>query len=755
MKSISTSLELSNDETISITLVPEEEDQIEKLAPSEVAESVEAAIQIDESGTYEYSLPQDYKLKSDSGIIRESNLNSSSGRIVPNTYVGKLDIDILDTNETKVGSLELEVKSVKLDYRSHYQDMLEDITEVCTELLMQYTSPANQAFTINYAEDASTLYQRFAFLKSVLNSDEFKTAIHRILANPDSQWQNIRKTRDIRAVRRFERNETKQLAKASNRIPLDDRHDLRRIMDSIPRTVTTKGKIDSPDTPENRFIKYALKSFRKLCGDFKKASRAETRLHNESEVLEEWLDEKLNHSWFQKISRPDTLPLNSPILQRKEGYREILRVWLMINLAARLTWKGGRDVYEGGKRDVATLYEYWVFFKLLEIVEEVFGIKPLDAEELIEETSDKLGLKLKAGKHLALRGIFKSSTRDLNIEFNFNRTFRGDSKYPEGGSWTRSMRPDYTLTMWPYGVDREQAEKEELIVHIHFDAKYRVDSITKLFGHENEDLDTEKEEESQGNYRRADLMKMHTYRDAIRRSAGAYVLYPGTDPSYVRHGYHEIIPGLGAFTLRPEKGNLGGEDLSKFLQDVLGNFLDRISQYEQHAFQRYETFKSAKEETIEALLPEPTGKDRSLLPNNTSVLVGYYHNEKHLNWIRDQGLYNTRTGYRRGSLKLGRKEAGAQFILLHTKGELVTDKLLRVTDIGPTIYSKQDLIKSGYPKPPSTDFYLVYQVGDLKHDELRNVRWDIRKLKGYKTGHSSPLPFATTLADLMKTKEDN
>ena len=44
---------------------------------------------------------------------------------------------------------------------------------------------------------------------------------------------------------------------------------------------------------------------------------------------------------------------------------------------------------------------------------------------------------------------------------------------------------------------------------------------------------------------------MHAYRDAIRRSAGAYVIYPGDEERTPFMEHHEVLPGLGAFPLRP------------------------------------------------------------------------------------------------------------------------------------------------------------------------------------------------------------
>ena len=44
----------------------------------------------------------------------------------------------------------------------------------------------------------------------------------------------------------------------------------------------------------------------------------------------------------------------------------------MFELAAKLIWSGGEAVYGAGKKDIATLYEYWVFFKLLDLFQELF-----------------------------------------------------------------------------------------------------------------------------------------------------------------------------------------------------------------------------------------------------------------------------------------------------------------------------------------------------------------------------------------------
>lgn len=711
-------------------------------------ENGEAPVQIKEGHFYEYKIDDGYFLQT-SEIVNQSNISKSSGRISPNIYVGTLKIDVFNINtEQKCGEVRLEVQSVKTSYREDYRNMLKEITEKCTDLLLQHSSPAAQYFEVDFNDDATTLYQRFAFIKSVLDSIEFNDSVHKVLSAPVTRWREGESIKDIRSVRRFNNSAIRQLSNTTNRFDLPEEHPLSCTMGSVPTKLRVNYKKETVDTPENRFVKHALNTFQGFCSDFKTKVKDSNRIKQEAALLEEKLEQYLGHSIFKEISNPATLSLNSPVLQRKEGYREILRVWLMFDLAAKLIWKGGDDVYSGNKRDVAVLYEYWLFFKLLEIVKKIFNIDSMPTEDLIEKTSDGLGLKLKQGKYLPVKGVYIATTRKLNIEFSYNKTFSGDNQYPDGGSWTRKLRPDYTLSIWPFGIEQEQAENEELIVHIHFDAKYKIENLQNIFG-KDDDLEEEKEEQKRGTYKRADLLKMHTYKDAIRRTAGAYVLYPGTENGYTCVGFHELIPGLGAFSISPSKSNSGTNDLAEFLEKVVKHFMNRASQREKMSLKTYETHKEKNGNEVNEALPEAYGHNRSLLPDETFVLVGFYKDEEHLKWIINSGLYNARADSQRGSLRLGPGESGAKYLLLHTHNETTTGRFFRIIEVGPKVFSKLALIKKRYPTEPSREYYLVYNVKPVHDEEFETKKWDITKLSNYKTGSGSGLPFSATLTDLM------
>jgi hypothetical protein len=290
------------------------------------------------------------------------------------------------------------------------------------------------------------------------------------------------------------------------------------------------------------------------------------------------------------------------------------------------------------------------------------------------------------------------------------------------------------------------AEREELITHIHFDAKYKVEHIADIIG-AGEDLDTEKQDQRKGTFKRIDLLKMHSYKDAIRRTAGSYVLYPGTDSPYTKIGFHEIIPGLGAFAVRPSKSNSGTEELKTFLNEVVAHFMNRASQREKISLKTYETYKFSLSNVVKEDLPETYGSNRNLIPDETFVLIAYYRKEN-WDWIIRSGLYNARADDNRGSLKLSPGVAGAKFLVLHSENETKTSKILKIAETGPRVFSKQTLIEKGYPKP-SHDYYLVYKIEGVKENDFLNKTWDITQLEGYKKGRGSSLPFSVTMSELM------
>lgn len=728
-------------------------------AEENASEHNEARFQLVEGCLYDFQISDPDFVLGDVGenIIQQHKRTKNLGTIAPNIFVGTLSIPLLEKESNQeCCKVELEVQSIKSGYRDDYRDMMELITEKCTDLLLQANSPVSQHFEIDYTKDSQTLYQKFAFIKSVIGTDEFAEAIHRIVTAPVTKWTETTEEKDIRNARRFSNANIKEILKGGKRTKSPESHYMRSFgIDTLPERITTIRKTDSVDTPENRFIKHALENFLKFCTDINNKAKEfrHKKMENESELLIRELEGQLHHSVFKDISRPTTLKLNSPVLQRKEGYREVLRVWLMFDLAAKLIWIGGDDIYSGGKKDIATLYEYWLFFKLLDLFQSIFEIEPKDISDLIKETPDGLNLQIKQGKYTALRGVYDSGNRKLNIRFNYNRSFSGKKTYPDSGSWTTTLRPDYTLSFWSFGISETEAEKQELIVHVHFDAKYKIANLTDFLEQNTEnDLDEEKAENRKGIYKNADLLKMHAYKDAIRRTGGAYVLYPG-DKSINQKGFHEIIPGLGAFPVKPSKTDSGVGELKAFVLEIIEHFINRASQREKIAFRTFDIYKNPPESdnVVKELLPEPYNTNRDLIPDDTFVLVGYCNSPEQYNWIQQKGLYNFRMGSGTGSLILDKETVSSKYLLLHTIGDTDSGDLWKIVSKGPKVYSKADLIRKGYPSP-SQDNYLVIQIEPLTDSEFENVSWNFRNLENYSTGRASAFPFTTSLTELMKNK---
>ncbi|TPD67304.1 DUF2357 domain-containing protein [Flavobacterium microcysteis] len=737
----------------------------------------ESIYQVLEGNSYEYSFNKNtYQLKASvPGIIIPSKTHISSGRMVPNIYVGTLTLEIEEIALGKpVYNLDIEVLATKFNreldksYRENYRFMLESITDKCTELLMQINTPIYQTFDINFDCDCGTIYQRFCFVQSIIDNSIFTESIERIIINPKTNWETESETADIRKIRRINNHSLRQIISGSNRILLSEQHLMQKFkIYSVPLKINSFRKIENSDTPENRFIKYVLETFKQFCDEclrvFQKFKM--TKPSTEATYLSKKLDFFLNHTFFKDINPPTSLKLNSPVLQKRSGYREVLNRWLQFDFASKLIWKGGDDVYKAGKKDIATLYEYWLFFTLYDLIKEKFEIESIIFDEkvykhLITETNDGLNVMLKSGKHTALEGNLTKRNRDLNIKFSYNRTFKGGIPYQNkvSGSWTTPMRPDFTLSAWPKMFSEEQAEANESIVHIHFDGKYKVDNFYRTAQLDLEGIDLEQElskvsiDERKGNYKNIDLLKMHAYKDAIRRSGGAYILYPDINEKPFR-GFHEIIPGLGAFSVNPSPDS-DVRELSNFLDLIIDHLLDKTSQREQLSDEINKIFKKTKSDAdfLHDRIPEFSGTDR-LIIDKISVIIGFYKNIEQLNWILKNNLYNLRTSTYRGSFRLTKENIDAKYLILHGKNELKTNKIYKLKSAGPKVYSKNDLIKKHYPEPKG-QLYFIYEIEGEVSDDFGSASFDLRQLTQFENFRNSATPFTVKLTELLKTKLD-
>lgn len=567
----------------------------------------EEPIQLLESRIYDFALANTPTgaILDESRVVQANRVNPMLGRIEPGLATGLLTLQLVDEDRRPIAAANVEVRTNKIGYHTEYRRMLDDIADASTALLMDIRG-ASQARLQTSTGDVETLHQRFVIVRALLERRELQDAVLRILGSPQRRWLTRETELDPRRAFRARGDVLRQIAQRRERVSIPRDHAVRVLLHgmgvdvpSLPSRFRVREHYDTVDTPENRFVKFALEDWESFLltierrlGDGSPAAR---RVGREAAALRRVVSIWLAHDLFHEVGVLQMLPFMSPVLQRRTGYREVLRAWTTFRLTTSLSWRGGSDVFAGGKRDVALLYEYWVFFKLLDLVRRIFDIETPPSSQLLEVTNDGLDLRLRAGRQLSFMGRYAGSTKPLLVRFSYNRTFPGanssDSNYPDAGAWTRPMRPDYTLTLWPAEFSEPEAERQELIVHVHFDAKYRVEELTGLFGRGDDDeLMQEREAFREGNApKRADLLKMHAYRDAIRRSEGAYVIFPGRKPTDLKEwrAFTEILPGLGAFALVPGDEETSLSLLETFLHDIADLAADEARRLEQNTYHRF------------------------------------------------------------------------------------------------------------------------------------------------------------------------
>lgn len=762
----------------------------------------EEPVQLRERCSYVYRLEpvdgaSDLKLGEERGVTHNPAAmgDYDEGFIEPGDQCGVFPLAVLRGGDsTPVARAAVEVRSVKINYRAHYRGMLEYIAARCAGLLLDSRAPTRLRLSSAWRSNRAALEQQLEFLRHTLESPRFRGAIDEVLRNPHRRLEDEREERSISRPFKPGKDLARQIARAGNRLVLPADHPLRTIhprLESLPACVIATTRTDFLDTPENRFTKMVLVEFRDFLAevegllgrDPRQAARPEnSRLSREATRLRVLLDGLLGRGFMPDIARPETLPLGSPVLQRKAGYRELLHLWLQFHIGAQLAWEGGQDVWQGGARNVATLYEYWLFFQLEALFRARFACTDPLHSVLVENDAGLPRLKLQRGVELRtpIGGVWSHTAgRRLAAEFHFNRKFarRRDRDHTRPGSWTRGVQPDYTISIWPADFTREEAERQEVMVHVHFDAKYRLDFARAVFGDDSDDemihdrAESQRETGTAAKY--ADLLKMHAYRDAIRRTAGAYVLYPGNggDGRLFEEfeGFHEVLPGLGAFAIRPlpDGAAEGMDDLGRFLDDVIEHLANRTTARERVSYHVAESYVQREDPVAygSLILEEHDGLGgdyRALPPAEHHVVVAWYDTPQQLDWTRREGLANVRLGTRPGSWRIPPEIASARHLLLRTHRGVVAAGLFRLLKPGYRVFTASDLRNSGYPGKAGGDIYAVFDVSE--DPAYSGLEWDgtilmqvitefearLKHRSTFNLGRTSPYPRVISLRELLK-----
>lgn len=492
----------------------------------------------------------------------------------------------------------------KMNYEEDYIVLTEAIAQVCSELLLEYSGLTSNLFEQS-EEEHRTILEQFIFLRQFCYGNNLFSVFEAIKRNPDRVLSSDEIYKPIGCGIPSQKFYTHPFSygKGWQKTKRAD-----GTFSIVPQMISVTQKQDSIDTPANRFVKYALEKFDSVCLELMNSLDAaggvkQAECLSEAKAIHNMLDEIFNDGFFDKIGKLDIMPQNNQVLQKREGYSQIFSAYSMIDLALRLNWSGHDDVYEGESKNVALLYEYWLFFELYKIIDSIDGCKKvyLKDDDFLTVSDGGITILLQEGKKS--RQSFVIERLHTKINLYYNRTFsRKEFKTTlYEGSYSRPFRPDYTIAIFPdsYVKGCNNGENGAIqngeVSYIHFDAKYRVTDLTSLVGKRTDEYEEiefaeDKTDAVMNTYKRGDLLKMHTYNDAIRRTIGSYILYPGKGDSEDTRGvsyklYDEILPGVGAFAIRPSIDEAGENELRNFITELLeskGALYSRLNRMKQY-----------------------------------------------------------------------------------------------------------------------------------------------------------------------------
>ncbi len=423
--------------------------------------------------------------------------------------------------------------------RNDFDAMLADLTATASALPFRGGESAALPYDRSVAARRDLLYSLFVYVRHILSDsaprdERLLPALNTILADPHRRLKQELVSERLERARGVDPRTLERLVSQSGPVVRASGRQAAAplalaLHGHLPERIEERRTFSSLDTAENRFIKSFLQTLDAILDQMEIACQElpdpfSRRTLADCDRLRRRLAPFLRHRMWSEVGPMIHLPASSTVLQRRRGYRQAFQHFSRLRLAARVPLD--RDLVRRllEARNVAELYELWCFFTVVRGVEEILGPpshadvpKPLPFQVAVYQ---KFRISWPVGTTL----FYNHSFRTL-----------------ERRSYSVPLRPDITLSIPDTGL------------HL-FDAKFRLESPALMMDENDEDDDGRR------GFKRADLYKMHTYRDAIPGTRSVWVLYPGTETRFFGIGHttwdgtgrlSEPLEGVGAVSLKP------------------------------------------------------------------------------------------------------------------------------------------------------------------------------------------------------------
>lgn len=263
--------------------------------------------------------------------------NNYKGSLQFSSYVGKTFLDIYKDDDC-VFKLPIEIQSRKLNYNKHYPKMIGDLSNYASGIIFELNSPSYQEFILE--NNNQSPYEKFMILEYIFQEEHLPAIIEYLSRNLYSTLENIKEEVPIYFADNISPNDL-----------IDAILDSEELYDNnIPLRINETKYEDTIDVAENRFYKYFLE----LIADFINQLLKEITdgyAYDKLKIYKNELNYYLSQKYFKKISRLNYIPLNSQVLQKKEGYRDILSYYLMFEFGFKLNGESYLMNSKGMKRN--------------------------------------------------------------------------------------------------------------------------------------------------------------------------------------------------------------------------------------------------------------------------------------------------------------------------------------------------------------------------------------------------------------------